>query len=601
MLPRIEHCILIGDHEQLRPQIANYELQSTNRRGEQYSLDVSLFERLIHPPYPWSPKLAYSTLEVQRRMHPSISELVRKTLYPRLKDHASVLGYPQVTGISKRLYWLDHTVAEAVHEGTSSHSNEYEVEVTAALLTHLVRQGEYQPGEIAVLTPYLGQFVKLKRRLASQFEITVDEKDADEIRKQGLDEGTGTPQTFHRTTLLKAIRLATVDNFQGEEAKVVVISLVRSNQEKRCGFLSTSNRINVLLSRARHGMYLIGDSTCYQSVSMWDAVLQILRQNDCIGTALTLQCPRHVNTLMEVASPDDFLRQSPEGGCDRKCAQRLDCGHSCPNKCHAPILHDAVFCFEPCPRSHKSCSHTCPKPCGEECGYCVVPIPDVLLACGHTSTEKCFIAQDTTLARCQIKVERIMPGCGHQVQLECHIAVEEAHCAAVCGALLPCGHNCRKPCHECNVREDAKISKTDHGKCTVPCGNSYNTCEHHCTEPCHRAVTECKPCKQNCNVFCNHSRCSKSCQEPCAPCAEICNAGCEHSGLCPLPCSVPCDLIPCSKRCEKQLKCGHQCPSVCGEQCPSEAYCQQCATETIKQKIVEYTEFSRYCDMDLDK
>jgi superfamily I DNA and/or RNA helicase len=229
MLPRIEHCILIGDHEQLRPQIANYELQSTNRRGEQYSLDVSLFERLIHPPYPWSPKLAYSTLEVQRRMHPSISELVRKTLYPRLKDHASVLGYPQVTGISKRLYWLDHTVAEAVHEGTSSHSNEYEVEVTAALLTHLVRQGEYQPGEIAVLTPYLGQFVKLKRRLASQFEITVDEKDADEIRKQGLDEGTGTPQTFHRTTLLKAIRLATVDNFQGEEAKVVVISLVRSN------------------------------------------------------------------------------------------------------------------------------------------------------------------------------------------------------------------------------------------------------------------------------------------------------------------------------------------------------------------------------------
>jgi hypothetical protein len=40
----------------------------------------------------------------------------------------------------------------------------------------------------------------------------------------------------------------------GEEAKVIVVSLVRSNDERKCGFLKTSNRINVLLSRARHGM-----------------------------------------------------------------------------------------------------------------------------------------------------------------------------------------------------------------------------------------------------------------------------------------------------------------------------------------------------------
>lgn len=46
LLPPVEHAILIGDHLQLRPQIQNYELQSTNPRGEQYSLDMSLFN---HP------------------------------------------------------------------------------------------------------------------------------------------------------------------------------------------------------------------------------------------------------------------------------------------------------------------------------------------------------------------------------------------------------------------------------------------------------------------------------------------------------------------------------------------------------------------------
>ena len=50
-----------------------------------------------------------------------------------------------------------------------------------------------------------------------------------------------------------------MDNFQREEAKVIVISLVRSNDERKCGFLKTSNRINVLLSRARHGIYIIGN------------------------------------------------------------------------------------------------------------------------------------------------------------------------------------------------------------------------------------------------------------------------------------------------------------------------------------------------------
>ncbi len=100
-LPTIEHAILIGDHEQLRPGVQNYDLSLENPRGKKYSLDMSTFERLITNP---DLEIPYDTLQTQRRMDASISDLVRKTLYPSLKDHESVLAYPPVIGVRNRLY-----------------------------------------------------------------------------------------------------------------------------------------------------------------------------------------------------------------------------------------------------------------------------------------------------------------------------------------------------------------------------------------------------------------------------------------------------------------------------------------------------------------
>lgn len=46
---------------------------------------------------------------------------------------------------------------------------------------------------------------------------------------------------------------------------MVVVSLVRSNREHKAGFLNTSNRINVLLSRAMHGMVLVGNRQTFEA------------------------------------------------------------------------------------------------------------------------------------------------------------------------------------------------------------------------------------------------------------------------------------------------------------------------------------------------
>lgn len=67
MPAELEHLILIGDHEQLRPKPALYELQEASRKG--LNLDISLFERLVSQGH-----VPVNTLETQRRMRPAFSK-----------------------------------------------------------------------------------------------------------------------------------------------------------------------------------------------------------------------------------------------------------------------------------------------------------------------------------------------------------------------------------------------------------------------------------------------------------------------------------------------------------------------------------------------
>ncbi|GKZ35274.1 hypothetical protein AbraIFM66950_005868, partial [Aspergillus brasiliensis] len=417
LLPSVEHAILIGDHQQLRPQIQDYNLSRENYRGgEQYSLDQSLFERLVDPGEDGAGvRIPFSTLETQRRMHPSIAQLVRDTLYPRLEDAPSVLEYPEVCGMRQRLFWFNHQHPEADNSSTdavnTSHWNAFEVEMTTALVAHLIRQGCYKAGEIAVLTPYLGQLHRLRRRLSESFSIVLGDRDQDDLEAAGLDESdAGTHASVSRSTALQTVRAATIDNFQGEEAKVVVISLVRSNAQRRCGFLRTSNRINVLLSRAKHGMYIIGNAATSMDVPMWRQVVEILKSQDNFGAQLKLQCPRHPDAPIAVSEPDHFVQFSPEGGCNQRCVNRLRCGHACKQKCHSTLLHNAVYCQEPCPRPFKGCDHACPKNCGDDCPQqCQVTVVDASrhLPCGHAATKlSCWQSQDLTQVKCPVPVAK---------------------------------------------------------------------------------------------------------------------------------------------------------------------------------------------------
>ncbi|OHE98508.1 hypothetical protein CORC01_06129 [Colletotrichum orchidophilum] len=229
------------------PSDTRLETARANPAGVKYSLDVSLFERLVHPP-PNTPTIPFSILDTQRQMHPSIAELVRSTLYPSLLDSGDVRHYPEIPGMAKRLFWLHHESPESGRKPDkcsveTSYSNNFEIELVSGLVSHLLRQGVYKSEEIAVLTPYLGQLNKLRQKLSSVMQIVLNDRDLDDLAEMEssttpLEAGSTNLKKAAKTNALSGVRAATVDNFQGEEANVVIVPLVRSNNEKRCGFLT---------------------------------------------------------------------------------------------------------------------------------------------------------------------------------------------------------------------------------------------------------------------------------------------------------------------------------------------------------------------------
>jgi hypothetical protein len=139
---------------------------------------------------------------------------------------------------------------------------------------------------------------------------------------------------------------------KGEEADVVVASLVRSNLHGSVGFLREPERINVLLSRARHGLILIGNAEfllnakSYAAREHWGRLLGTLRDSKSIVSGLPAQCQVH-GTRASLSSPAAFLEHTPQGGCHMPCGQKMPCGHTCPLRCHpADQAHERVLCSQ---------------------------------------------------------------------------------------------------------------------------------------------------------------------------------------------------------------------------------------------------------------
>eukprot|EP00457_Paulinella_chromatophora_P000155 gb/GEZN01000155.1/.p1 GENE.gb/GEZN01000155.1/~~gb/GEZN01000155.1/.p1 ORF type:complete len:2053 (-),score=236.01 gb/GEZN01000155.1/:129-6287(-) len=533
--PSVQHVVLIGDHQQLRPSPAHHELAT------KYKMDVSLLQRLIDA------GVEHKVLATNRRMRPSIAKLSSLHYRVEIKNAPCVEAYPEIKGVPSPVFLLNHQHPEDFDTQSQSHSNKHEALLALHMAKYLLQQG-YSAKEITILTTYSGQ-LRLLNSLAKQLFPS-------------------DPNFHGKNCVLRRV----VDKYQGEENRVVLLSLVRSTLEKQgslksrnpLGFLNVDNRMCVALSRAKEGLYVFGNFDMMQEYSdTWSKICGRALESGHLGTSLKLKCAVH-GTGSEVQAGKDF-QQVPEGGCSVPCAVRMPCGHTCPRLCHPDDReHKETRCMRPCAKvkPFSDCDHRCPLLCHQDCGDCQTVVEKTMPACLHLQKIRCSLSP--AHHSCTEKVSKLFPVCQHPDEHFCGERLAQmrlgrfGQCAQRCDAVLECGDKCPLKCH-------VGDSPLRHGPCSKNCLRKL-VCGHNCAQA-HPCNSVCPPCQHPCQTSCQLSKCLHPCKIPCRPCTEACSWACEHL-RCTRQCSQPCDRKPCDKPCRKKLSCEHFCLGVCGEACP---------------------------------
>ena len=109
------------------------------------------------------------------------------------------------------------------------------------------------------------------------------------------------------------------DNYQGEESEIVIVSLTRSNDNGDIGFMAAPQRLNVLLSRARDGLIIIGSASTFtnsrKGSAIWSPFFEQLREAGQLYDGLPIRCERHPKKVALVKEKEDFDTECPDGGC----------------------------------------------------------------------------------------------------------------------------------------------------------------------------------------------------------------------------------------------------------------------------------------------
>ena len=237
---RVSRVVLAGDHCQLPPTVKSIAAMKAG-------LGKTLMERIVenHPE-------AVTLLRIQYRMNDDIMRFSSNYFYGGQVESAPEVKYRSILDMDVPMTWIDTNELGNLDDlenlekpdfreqfvGESfGRVNKAEAEVTLLALQHYFNQIGKQRLlderiDVGIISPYRAQ-VQLLRRLLMKREFF---------------------KPFRR-----AISINTVDGFQGQERDIIVISLVRSNDEGQIGFLRDLRRMNVAITRARMKLIILGD------------------------------------------------------------------------------------------------------------------------------------------------------------------------------------------------------------------------------------------------------------------------------------------------------------------------------------------------------
>ena len=237
---RASRVILAGDHCQLPPTVKSI---AALRAG----LGKTLMERIAEN----KPEVV-TLLKIQYRMNDEIMRFSSDWFYGGKVESAPQIKYRSVLDYDHPITWIDTSdkePADTIEEGEDlnfkeqfvgesfGRINKAEAELTlltlAEYFTKIGKQRVLNDSiDVGIISPYRAQVQYLKK-LIKKYEFF---------------------KPYRRL-----ISVNTVDGFQGQERDVILISLVRSNDEGQIGFLKDLRRMNVAMTRARMKLIILGN------------------------------------------------------------------------------------------------------------------------------------------------------------------------------------------------------------------------------------------------------------------------------------------------------------------------------------------------------
>ena len=244
-LRRVSRVVLAGDHCQLPPTVKSIAALKAG-------LGKTLMERIVemHPE-------AVTLLKIQYRMNDDIMRFSSNYFYGGQVESAPEVRFRSILDMDIPMTWIDTSAFadsvsnDSVSDGSAvgafkeefvgesfGRINKAEAELTLlALQNYFEKIGKQrlldERIDVGIISPYRAQ-VQYLRRLLMKREYF---------------------KPFRRL-----ISVNTVDGFQGQERDIIVISLVRSNDEGQIGFLRDLRRMNVAITRARMKLIILGNA-----------------------------------------------------------------------------------------------------------------------------------------------------------------------------------------------------------------------------------------------------------------------------------------------------------------------------------------------------
>lgn len=242
---RVGRVILAGDHCQLPPTVKCYEAMKGG-------LGKSLMERIVenHPE-------TVTLLRMQYRMNEEIMRFSSDNFYHGAMVAAPDVKYRGILDYDSPIEWVDTAGLHGLESGEHEESKDM-VQFRESLTNGSYGRVNRDEALLTLLTlqNYIERIGK-ERFLEERIDVGVISPYRAQVRYlRHLIKHTPFFKPFR-----SSITVNTVDGFQGQERDVIVISMVRSNEEGNIGFLRDLRRMNVAMTRARMKLIIIGDST----------------------------------------------------------------------------------------------------------------------------------------------------------------------------------------------------------------------------------------------------------------------------------------------------------------------------------------------------